>query len=982
MKHLYTIIAVLVLVGTAIFFWQPAEAATIAKVFNGGTGVGTISGLIAGNGTSPFYGVATTTVSCSGSASCTPFVVQGPSPITISATGGAGGAGTVSTSSSETANRVPFWTSTAGTPALLSGGSANFTFTGGNLLSVIGTASSSVFYGFPGSSAAPTYSFTGGTNSGIYLDEGTSPQTLYFVTNGSNVFRANSNSGILSYAPITGLNSKTFALRADSGAAATPTYSFNSDASTGIWSSGASNLNLTTGGVDRLVINSSGNVGIGTTSPYAQLSLGGGNLVLGAATAGGTPGDLFLPKLGTAAGSFLAVDATGKVIATTTPSGGAGTNYFTNSGASTYLSTGTNLGIGTTSPGSTLSVGGNSYTSGFINTSGRTGGYQIDGRLFAFGSTTSQVTVLGIGAGGTSVMSGAGVFTTAIGYNALALLNGGNTNTAVGASALSSDVTGGGNTAVGVSALANNTNHNNSAFGLSALQGSTGGAYNNAFGVNALQNNVNGGYNNAVGGGAIQNPSSTASYNNALGYQALHGTFGNENIGIGNQAGYLNTGSKNIYLGSQPNLSGNGYISSGSNNIGIGYNTLFTSSTTDNQLNIGNFLYGVLPAATSATTLSLPTTGALGVGTSSPFAKLSIQSNNGDTATTLFAIGSSTASATTTLFSISNTGVLTSNALSTSTFATGLNITAGCYAINGACISGGAAFTNTLANGGTATTTFYNGGVVFSDGSKLTQAAGTGNNQFFWNNTSGSLGLGTSTPWAQLSINPNGITGPEFAIGSSTGTSFVVSNGGNVGIGTTTPFATFAVNPVAGAASNQFVVGSSTATNFRIDNSGFIYAPNAAASAVAQTGYWCYDTNGQLIRDTTTCLVSARKFKTKIESLGAKYGLDAVMQIQAVTYFKKNPLGTEDAGQQIGVIADDVEKVLPQLVNHDSTGAVHSFNYEQYTAVLTLAIQQVETQVVAITTHQSEQDKQIAELQAEVKALQAQPQQFMSCILQ
>ena len=37
-----------------------------------------------------------------------------------------GGAGTVSTSSSETANFLPFWTSTSGTPALLSGGSALF----------------------------------------------------------------------------------------------------------------------------------------------------------------------------------------------------------------------------------------------------------------------------------------------------------------------------------------------------------------------------------------------------------------------------------------------------------------------------------------------------------------------------------------------------------------------------------------------------------------------------------------------------------------------------------------------------------------------------------------------------------------------------------------------------------------------------------------------------------------------------------------
>lgn len=84
-----------------------------------------------------------------------------------------------------------------------------------------------------------------------------------------------------------------------------------------------------------------GNTGVGTTSPYAQLSIGG-NVVVGAATAGGTLGDLFLPKLGIATGSFLAVDPTGKVIATTSPTG---TNYFTLTGNNLQNNVGTGLGI-------------------------------------------------------------------------------------------------------------------------------------------------------------------------------------------------------------------------------------------------------------------------------------------------------------------------------------------------------------------------------------------------------------------------------------------------------------------------------------------------------------------------------------------------------------------------------------------------------------------------------------------------------------
>lgn len=59
----------------------------------------------------------------------------------------------------------------------------------------------------------------------------------------------------------------------------------------------------------------------------------------------------------------------------------------------------------------------------------------------------------------------------------------------------------------------------------------------------------------------------------------------------------------------------------------------------------------------------------------------------------------------------------------------------------------------------------------------------------------GVLGIATSTPWAQLSINPNALGSgvPAFAIGSSTRTNFLVDGGGNVGIGTTTPTSQFHV---------------------------------------------------------------------------------------------------------------------------------------------------------------------------------------------
>lgn len=78
-------------------------------------------------------------------------------------------------------------------------------------------------------------------------------------------------------------------------------------------------------------------------------------------------------------------------------------------------------------------------------------------------------------------------------------------------------------------------------------------------------------------------------------------------------------------------------------------------------------------------------TGNLGLGTSTPYAQFGIfaSSTTGvGSPTTIFSISSTTSTfATTTLFSISNTG--------STTAANGFNITAGCYAFNGACLTAG-----------------------------------------------------------------------------------------------------------------------------------------------------------------------------------------------------------------------------------------------------------------------------------------------------
>lgn len=122
---------------------------------------------------------------------------------------------------------------------------------------------------------------------------------------------------------------------------------------------------------------------------------------------------------------------------------------------------------------------------------------------------------------------------TAMGAYALNANTSGNNNVALGADALLQNATGSANTAVGGEALNNDLVANdNTAIGFSALWADNVGISNTAVGVSAL-------YTNTAG-----------SYNVALGQEALNGSTGSWNIGLGYQAGnQVTTGSYNILIG-------------------------------------------------------------------------------------------------------------------------------------------------------------------------------------------------------------------------------------------------------------------------------------------------------------------------------------------------------------------------------------------------------------------------------------------------
>jgi len=94
------------------------------------------------------------------------------------------------------------------------------------------------------------------------------------------------------------------------------------------------------------------------------------------------------------------------------------------------------------------------------------------------------------------------------------------------------------------------------------------------------------------------------------------------------------------------------------------------------------------------------------------------------------------------------------------------------------------------------------------------------------------------------------------------------------------------------------------------------------------------------VTDTLTEL-SQREMKTNIEPI--ENILPAVLQMQGVSFdWKKD----EDMGlTNYGFIAEDVEKILPNLVSHDEEGKAQGIQYSKMTAVLLEAIKEQQIQI-------------------------------------
>ncbi|MDO8240703.1 MAG: hypothetical protein Q7T51_01855 [Candidatus Moranbacteria bacterium] len=321
------------------------------------------------------------------------------------------------------------------------------------------------------------------------------------------------------------------------GGAALFTHDGNSTSGTlSMGSANSINMRFNAGATDRMYIQaSSGNVGIGTTTPGAKLEISSttDNPIRLRKTTGGWNYIEFYNN--TARQGYFGIDNSNNFLFAPELGGNIIVSNSSGTALLTVVNATGNIGIGTTTPNNSLQV------SGLINFD--------DAR-----------------------------FSTFLGYQA-GNVNTGNWNTFTGYQAGNSNTTGGVNTANGYRALRfNTTGQENTANGGQALYTNTTGLQNTANGMNALYVNTTGSYNTANGRHTLFS-NTTGSFNTANGVDTLYSNIiGNYNTGVGYQAGYSVLGSGNIFIGYK-----SGYSETGSNKLYI------DNSNTASPLIYGDF---------------------------------------------------------------------------------------------------------------------------------------------------------------------------------------------------------------------------------------------------------------------------------------------------------------------------------------------------------------------------------------------------------
>jgi hypothetical protein len=244
--------------------------------------------------------------------------------------------------------------------------------------------------------------------------------------------------------------------------------------------------------------------------------------------------------------------------------------------------------------------------------------------------------------------------------------------------------------------------------------------------------------------------------------------------------------------------------------------------------------------------------------------------------------------------------------------------------------------------------------------------------QTMFGNASGSystaMGFSTYASGSSSTAMGHSTTASGYA-STAMGLSTTASGGGSTAMGEGTKasdFASLTVGQYNSVNSSVTTVGS--ATNFNTANAAFVVGNGTAISALSDAFVVRFNGDATLSGDLT--INSDARLKDNIQPLGST--LNKLHQIEAKTYSLKKD---EEHTPKIGVLAQEVQAVFPELVTEGADGIL-SVNYQGLVPVLINAINEQDAKIAALEA----QNAEIKELKEMVRFLTIQQSQTTSSV--
>jgi len=213
----------------------------------------------------------------------------------------------------------------------------------------------------------------------------------------------------------------------------------------------------------------------------------------------------------------------------------------------------------------------------------------------------------------------------------------------------------------------------------------------------------------------------------------------------------------------------------------------------------------------------------------------------------------------------------------------------------------------------------------------------------------GNVGIGTTAPNSKLEVSGDialSAAGNTLYLNGTSGGTFLRRNGIQNGI----EFFTNSTSRMFISDSPGNVGIGSTSPAYKLDVNGDINIASARALRFAGTS----------VCTSAGCTSSSdERLKENIKSLDNS--LDKILQLRGVEYDYIDKAKYGD-GHQVGVIAQEVEKVYPEVVKTDSKTGLKAVAYDHLVAPLIEAVKTIFNRITGIESNQTSQYREIASL--------------------